>query len=909
MAVFHRGDGGRGLVAVAIIFVTVLGGVNLGGLLFGVSHGGDTRAGAGEPPYSPLSPATGPPPYSVTFNESGLPLGTEWWVNLSDGETFSSPTGNVTFSEPNSTYTFAVGGVPGYAANVSGGQFTVDGSAVVVFESFAPTYTVTFSETGLTSGTSWSVTLDGVTVASTTAAIAFNESDGTYVFSIPGVAGDIANVSWGPVTVDGAPVTVWVAFAPPPNYTVTFAETGLPSGTSWSVALSGESGISTTPAIAFSEPNGTYVFYIPGVAGYTANVSWGPVTVAGANVTVSIAFVPPPTYPLTFTETGLPSGTSWSVALSGETETSATPTIVFVEPNGSYVFYIPGVPGYSVNVGWGPVTVNGAAQAVDVTFLPVPTYSVTFSETGLPYGANWSVTLDGILAFGTASTIVFVDPNGTYVFYIPEVAGYIANVSWGPVTVDGANVTVPITFVPPPTYPVTFTETGLPSGANWSVLLDESLNGSTGTSVTFNDSNGTYNFTIGNVSADRGFYIPTPMTGTVTVNGAGVAVVVVFAPATLYDLTFNETGLPDGAAWSVEVIFLDWTESLSNTSTTSSIGLRVPNGSYEFEIGSSTYWPIPGAGGILVWGAALNLSVTFIPILHNAVTFRETGLPAGATWSVTGGSPPLLKSDTVGTGGPPTIAFDAPRGMFTYAISAPSDFGVAQVVGPRTTNFTSVDLTSRTTLTVKFGLLETLYFNESVTPAWPGLPAGTNWSVTLTPSAHGGLPGMTASTNATSINFTVAKGTAYKFLVSKPSSYRPAGGKGAVTMPARTLTKLVRFRLFTSTVTFLEHGLPHGLSWSVNVTGPINETVYGTTSALKFFLTNGTYTFTVPSVGNDTPTPAAGPLAVAAPHGQSVHVTFVQPDSSSESDSATGPASGPIGATAPVGSVTGREVR
>ncbi|MGC8701304.1 MAG: hypothetical protein ACP5R3_06840, partial [Thermoplasmata archaeon] len=42
--------------------------------------------------------------YTVTFTETGLPSGTTWYVNLSNGQSFSGTGTTITFSEPNGTY-------------------------------------------------------------------------------------------------------------------------------------------------------------------------------------------------------------------------------------------------------------------------------------------------------------------------------------------------------------------------------------------------------------------------------------------------------------------------------------------------------------------------------------------------------------------------------------------------------------------------------------------------------------------------------------------------------------------------------------------------------------------------------------------------------------------------------------
>ncbi len=67
--------------------------------------------------------------YAVTFTESGLPSGTVWYINLSNGESFLASTPTITFNEPNGTYSYTI-----TAANktyiASPGYFTVNGEPV-----------------------------------------------------------------------------------------------------------------------------------------------------------------------------------------------------------------------------------------------------------------------------------------------------------------------------------------------------------------------------------------------------------------------------------------------------------------------------------------------------------------------------------------------------------------------------------------------------------------------------------------------------------------------------------------------------------------------------------------------------------------------------------------------------------
>ncbi len=98
---------------------------------------------------------------------------------------------------------------------------------------------------------------------------------------------------------------------------------------------------------------------------------------------------------------------------------------------------------------------------------------VTFQETGLPAGTNWSVVIDNdtnvTRAPGTNNLIL---PGGTFAFTIPPLAGYIPSPSSGSLTVDGhpraVNITwtIPSSIVSPLSMPtsidlgqtVTFTE-------------------------------------------------------------------------------------------------------------------------------------------------------------------------------------------------------------------------------------------------------------------------------------------------------------------------------------------------------------------------------------------------------------------------------------------------------------------
>ncbi len=318
--------------------------------------------------------------YTVTFNETGLAPGTSWDVTL-DGTTMTvtvgaSPTGaqsgtSITFSGLCvGSYTFVVSSPPGYSASPASGVVVIPaglapGSEVyqtITFSESAPcSYTVTFNEAGLPSGTSWDATLNGTTVTATvgtsssggpsgTSITFFGLCIGNYTFSISSPAGYSANPASGVIVVPpglaaGSEVYEWIQFSPttpPCSYTVTFNETGLPygptQGVSWDVTLNGvtmtvstapSSGLPGSSTITFSGLCvGSYTFVMSSPPGYSANPASGVIVVPpglapGSEVYEWVQFGPttaPCNYTVTFNESALPYGAAfpevWDITLT-----------------------------------------------------------------------------------------------------------------------------------------------------------------------------------------------------------------------------------------------------------------------------------------------------------------------------------------------------------------------------------------------------------------------------------------------------------------------------------------------------------------------------------------------------------------------------------------------------------------
>lgn len=736
-------------------------GSNVDGLAFDNTTGDAYVSTYDTGSLSILSPGTG---YALTFRESGLPSGTAWSVTA-NGVPKGGNSSSLWFDEPNGTYSFAVGNIPGYTVTPSSGSVTVKGASVSQAISFTPvaatTYPVTFTESSLPAGTSWSVTLGGSTRSTTAGTIAFNETNGTYAYTVGAVSGYTASPASGSVSVKGAPGSQTITFSSVPlsRYAVTFAETGLATGTAWSVKLNSTTYNSTGSTVQFLEFNGTYAYSVGAVSGYSASPISGSVTVNGATQNIAITFtsVTATIYPVTFTETGLAAGTSWSVTLSGTTNSSTSATIGFTEKNGTYSYTVAGVSGYTASPTAGTEIVNGGGGTQAITFTPNPPgqYSVLFTETGLPSGTAWSVTLGTTTYSSVGTTVLFTETNGSYTYTVGSVPGYVASPSTGSATINGVSQTLTVAFSPTsvPTYAVTFRESGLPSGTSWSVTLNGVQKSGAGT-LSFTEPNGSYTYVVGTVAG----YTATPASGSFTVNGAAVGTAITFAalPPGQYSVLFVESGLPAGTNWSVTF------GSTVSSSTTNMIAFTVPNGTYAYTVGAvSGYTATPSSGNVAVKGATQTVTTTFtrLPAGSFTVTFSEAGLPSGTNWSVT-----LAGKTNSATG--VTIWFAEKNGSYLYTVTAPTGYSATPSSGSLSVSGNAVSQSVTFSPNPPPGRTEySVAFVES------GLPSGTAWSVTLN--------GSTQSSTTTTLTFQEVNGS-YDFSVGPMSGYTVSPASGAV---------------------------------------------------------------------------------------------------------------------------------
>ena len=308
-------------------------------------------------------------------------------------------------------------------------------------------FPVSFTESGLPGGTSWSVTFNGVTQSSTASTISFVAAPGEYAFSISGPGGYAASPTDGTATVSSGANEVAIVFQA--MYTVTLTETGLPLGTVWSTVFGGISDTSGDTSMTFSVPAGTYAYQVGSVSGYSVSPSSGTVTVAG-NYAIAVTYtaIPASTYAVTLSESGLTSGTAWSAAVNGTTQSTSGTSLVFYLPDGSYNYSFGAVAGYTLASGSsGTISVAGAPVSLAGTYQSPTTYAVTLTESGLPAGTTWTATVNGVTESTSGSALVFHLANGTYSYSFAAVTGYtVGGNASGSVTVNGGPAVASTTY-------------------------------------------------------------------------------------------------------------------------------------------------------------------------------------------------------------------------------------------------------------------------------------------------------------------------------------------------------------------------------------------------------------------------------------------------------------------------------
>ncbi|MCL4341586.1 MAG: hypothetical protein M1431_05800, partial [Candidatus Thermoplasmatota archaeon] len=593
--------------------------------------------------------------FAVNAYQSGLPLGSVWYLNLSNGEHLVSKNHTLSFLVPNGTYYYTISsGNRTYRPFSGSGSFAVNGVSLDLPVNFTiVTYTVNVTEKGLPAGVFWYFELDksGNSIKLGGNSYIISLQNGTYSYSVKSSESSYYPVvSSGNFSIRGQGLNLSIQFREL-TFKVIFSESGLPSGISWSVNISGGLNFKTVESSAsIMLPNGTYEYYVS-----VANRTFMPIypagkfVVNGSAVTVNIDFKTV-LFNMTLYLNTVPTNTNWSLFINGKNvSTFSSPETVLSLPNGTY--------SYSVIV-WnhiyrstaGNFTINGQNAILYVHISEVK-YSLTAYAKGLPSGSLWYLNLsNGVNLYSSSDLISVLLTNGTYHYFLGSGNRLFHPVfPAGTITVQGSNVTLTSDFELT-VYNVTFTGKNQVNG-NWYVNLTNGNRSGpiqSGASHRFELSNGTYEFVIG---VSNSSFRSTVTEGVFTVNGSDVNIPVSFTTVT-YEITFtyNLHNVP----WMVVI------GNESEFSSGKSISFNLQNGTYSYSAllvrQESGKYITSINGTVTVKGNNVNLDLVFKTLHHVVVNVMMPPLNSEWILSVNG---TLYKSNL------PTMVIQLPSGNYS----------------------------------------------------------------------------------------------------------------------------------------------------------------------------------------------------------------------------------------------------
>ena len=864
---------------------------------------------------------------STEFFESGLPSNDNWSVTY-DGKTRSTLSNTMFFHTVNGSYSFNAssvlsGGGCYYVPSPSSGSAAAGGNESILYVNECVT---AFIDPGLPQGANWSVTYNGIKKNSVTQNISFLMQPGKYYYQIS--TADYKNCFYEPNVTSGSILVghpVHVSFSLTSCDTI-FTEKDLPAGASWQAALNGSTTDSQSNKIQFTSVPGSYSFSVPKLS--IGNCVFSPengsgAVQAGANVSENFSS----SCITAFKESGLPSSMDWTAYFAGQNKSSSSNSISFTSLYGNYSYSVAEVPaGGTCHYYPQPLSGNDTA-GVTVNLNFIKECTTTFVENGLYSGTLWSVTYNGATVSSNSNKLSILQIPGNYSFKLYNEHGH--NCNFAPLTksrntTSGSSVNVSFT---PTTCTTYLTERGLPENQDWNATFN--YTNSSGTNETsFVTNAGNFSLAVPAVNVSNCIF----STSYPSVVKAGSSIGLHFS-ATCYS-NISEKGLP-GTKWYFDLkpylVNGNYVYQGNNLSTNSShVEWISQNESRSFSVpgipitSSCSFVPAPSSGGI---AAGQNLKITFSD--DCITTFRESGLPSGALWTVkynglngTSSSNiltftalngqynfssynvfsngcnyvPNMTRGTVGSGSSLTIEF-APdycittfkennlpqsypwnvtyNGSFSKSTSnsisfntsfSPSSFSYLILPKNISVSGCNINLTSNSGL-AKIGSTVNIVYNNFCATYFneTGLPSSTKWSVDFN--------GITNSSSGSKIIILASPGshTYYPSIVSVGSGcyYQPDTTKGSLSAGSSVA---ISYTLECNT-TFMQQSLPSGALWNITYNGVTKKS---SNQNITFVTSNSSYSFSsyssIYSGCSYLPSPPSGTLKA----GSSEAITFTE---------------------------------
>lgn len=297
------------------------------------------------------------PKFVATFTENGLPTGTAWYVNISNG-LHSGPIKDSSFSFYlfNGTYSYMITTTASLYVPASSESFTVNGSSLYVPVTFSKEFRVTFTETGLPYVNGWYVVLfyangtqiyDNQNIMNAGQNVSFRLPDGNYSYN-----GHISLsfYTWyypGNFSLFSSNLTININFSKSPTgtsyYEAELVFSGLSPQNTINLSVDGLtmqiSGYSGNAIFYYALDNGSYNLTIT----YLSDTVQGKFFIGGSNTVIFANFsvLDQKQYLVAFVESGLPSSTTWFVNTSnGQNFATSFTSMYLSEPVGLYSYSV-----------------------------------------------------------------------------------------------------------------------------------------------------------------------------------------------------------------------------------------------------------------------------------------------------------------------------------------------------------------------------------------------------------------------------------------------------------------------------------------------------------------------------------------------------------------------------------------
>ena len=718
-----------------------------------------------------------------------------------------------------------------------------------------PVY-LNLTEEGLAPGAQWGIFADNVTA--TTAGtnlqiIVPSGFDNIQVVPPNGYYPSTPSVNIPAIVSTYGYMNATINFVREPTYTVEFVTSGLPAGTVWNVSINSVIYSTSLPSTNISLQNGTYNFQVGAVTGYIPVPPSGNFNISGSNVgnPILINFTTAQTFSVRFSESGLKSAQEWGVDFNGLSEKSSTGTISFTSLGGTFSYSVDQVQGYQSSVSSGNLRVENNIT-VNISFF-TSSYSIMFTELGLPLHSIWSVSIGSQLIEGNSSSLSVSVPNGSYQFQVSGPAGFISNVTSGLVQINGQSTSVSLAFSNTNSYEIVFIESGLPKQSVWNVTLGTTSYISNSSQIESYYPNGTYTYTIttflsGYVASDSG--------GSILVSGSPETVYVNFSDqsntnnaamnaiktnAELNSLSgsfiLSETGINFGVnginQWQITI-----NSKTYNISGSSMQIAGLTAGLYKYSVSQIQDYAInPQTGYVDITASSSYLNITFQAVPTYDVVFTPSGIPYGTTVYLTVDSTVYKFTPTAQI---PFLTLSLPVGSYRYSVSSSGVYSPTLISGNV--------LVSDSQMQVFISFLKSEQYPVQFVAH--GLSVGSEMLVSIGANHY--------STTSGRLELNLTPGI-YSYEIEGNGMEKPVIGSGTFQLTSSGFEENVTYVQQNYLVIFKSLGIS-GNDWDISFSS-YNTTVSG--NEVQFQMPNGSYSYHITTSGKYSMIGASGTVIVS----------------------------------------------